>query len=173
MAKYLNGIIKYLKWTFKYLKGIYHIPKYLKGLNHALFGWAWCSPRDQSLLPRQSPSLPVSKYRCLQAWAACLDFHEPDWQWDQLGRTPESTGIRAEQAFPGVCIARVSIQDNFPVFSTSCPLPLTAFSIVSFYPASQGYIMRVSQKQINKILPPTVPHSKESKIAQIKSKFRA
>lgn len=33
MAKYLNGEIKYLKRTFKYLKGIYHIPKYLKGLN--------------------------------------------------------------------------------------------------------------------------------------------
>lgn len=27
--------------------------KYLKGLNQALFGWAWCPPRDWGLLPRQ------------------------------------------------------------------------------------------------------------------------
>lgn len=47
MAKYLNAVIKYLKHTFKYLKGIYHMPKYLKGLNQTVFGRAWCPPRTR------------------------------------------------------------------------------------------------------------------------------
>jgi len=56
-AKYLKGVMKYSGERFKYLKGIYHMPKYLKGFKSGRSsGLAPDSPRAWKPVPPVSPS---------------------------------------------------------------------------------------------------------------------
>lgn len=59
-AKYLKGVMKYSGERFKYLKGIYHMPKYLKGFK---------SGRSSGLAP-DSP----------RAWSPFLRSPPQDWE---------------------------------------------------------------------------------------------
>lgn len=58
-AKYLKGLMKYSGEIFKYLKGIYHMPKYFKGFKAGRSsGLAPVSPRAWEPVPPVSPSRP-------------------------------------------------------------------------------------------------------------------
>lgn len=104
MAKYLKGI-------FKYLQGIYDMPKYLKGSNLALsMAWPLCSRRalqptlhqDQSLTDSLMLGPALSQPRCLPGQPSVDAVLDP--------------------LFPGVVLAAqasqepVSIQGDFIIF---------------------------------------------------------
>lgn len=56
MAEHLKGAMKYLKDIFKYLKDVYHMPRYLKGLNQAVYmAWPLAPPTARKPALQASP----------------------------------------------------------------------------------------------------------------------
>lgn len=96
MAKYLKGI-------FKYLQGIYDMPKYLKGSNLALsMAWPLCSPRAlQPTLPEDQS--PTDSLTLGPALSQALES-APAAQRECRARPADPRCSLGSSSFPGACL---------------------------------------------------------------------